>query len=89
MFITQSVLYIVHLCSEGNITVTGTFECINTDDKIYIVVKDSTLSVPSIELYNNNQVGQMKVHLDVEGAILARNSSAEIVNNGTLTAKIR
>lgn len=70
----------------GSITVTGTFECINTDDKIYIG-PNSTLSVPSIELYNNNQLLVNEGTLDVEGAILARNSSAEIVNNGTLTAE--
>ena len=69
----------------GSITATGTFECINNNDKIYNG-PSSTLSVPSIDLYNNYQLLVNEGTLDVDGAILARNTSAEIVNNGTLTA---
>ena len=69
----------------GSVTATGTFECINDNDNIYIG-SGSTLSIKSLDLYNNNQLLVNEGTLSVEGAIQARNTSAQIVNGGTLTA---
>ena len=69
----------------GSITATGTFECINDYDNIYNG-PGSTLTLKSIDLYNNYQLLVNEGTLSVEGAIQARNTSAQIVNGGTLTA---
>jgi len=74
----------ITLWNEGTFNVTNALTYRNDNIDVYNG-PNSTMKMKSLDLYNNYQLIVNDGSLEVEGDILARNTSAEIINNGTLT----